>query len=182
MDETMKSAGPCATLMSALSLLVAAATLTGQEKDTSSAASDDDVVFADSEATENGEDTGPTLSIGKAAPALAIGTWVKGDEVAEFRKGHIYVVEFWATWCGPCKASMPHLSQLQKEYGDKITVLGISDEEMPVVERFLAEEQAEGVTWDEALLYTIALDDDEATSDAYMKANEKRRFEQYADQ
>jgi thiol-disulfide isomerase/thioredoxin len=35
------------------------------------------------------------------------------------------VLEFWATWCGPCKAAMPHLTKLQKKHEGKITVIGV---------------------------------------------------------
>lgn len=67
------------------------------------------------------------LMVGDRAPELAISEWVKGDEVTGFEEGKVYVVEFWATWCGPCVAGMPHVSELQKEYKDKgVTVIGVN--------------------------------------------------------
>jgi len=52
--------------------------------------------------------------------------WLKGDPVEGLKQGQIYVLEGWATWCGPCRVSIPHLSELQKKYGDKITFVGVS--------------------------------------------------------
>jgi thiol-disulfide isomerase/thioredoxin len=68
---------------------------------------------------------GPTLKPGDAAPALQVKQWVKGDAVKGFAKNQIYVVEFWATWCGPCKASIPHLTELAKSHKD-VTFVGVS--------------------------------------------------------
>jgi thiol-disulfide isomerase/thioredoxin len=51
-----------------------------------------------------------TLKVGDAAPKLQVAKWVQGEEVKEFDKAKAYIVEFWATWCGPCKASIPHLN------------------------------------------------------------------------
>ena len=51
------------------------------------------------------------------------GQWVKGEAVESLEKGKLYVVEFWATWCGPCRASIPHVSKLQEQYKD-ITFIG----------------------------------------------------------
>ncbi|MDM7915443.1 MAG: TlpA family protein disulfide reductase [Candidatus Eisenbacteria bacterium] len=43
------------------------------------------------------------------------------------RKGKVVLVDFWATWCGPCRASIPHLIDLQKQYGSQgLEVVGIS--------------------------------------------------------
>lgn len=65
------------------------------------------------------------LNIGDPAPSLRLSAWLKGSPVQRFEKGHVYVVEFWATWCIPCKAAMPHLSELAREYKDKVSILGI---------------------------------------------------------
>ena len=66
------------------------------------------------------------LMVGDPAPRLAVAKWVKGTPVASLDKGKIYVVEFWATWCGPCKESIPHLTELRKKFGDSATFIGVS--------------------------------------------------------
>src|SRR5579871_75588 len=65
------------------------------------------------------------LSIGDPAPKLAIKEFIKGDPISKLEKGKTYVVEFWATWCGPCRVSIPHLTELQKQYKD-VTFVGVS--------------------------------------------------------
>ncbi|HVU64861.1 MAG TPA: TlpA disulfide reductase family protein [Phycisphaerales bacterium] len=69
--------------------------------------------------------TGKRLIVGDPAPSLSIEKWIKGEPVTSFEKGKVYVVEFWATWCGPCKASMPHITDLQKQYKGKVTFIGV---------------------------------------------------------
>lgn len=59
------------------------------------------------------------LAVGDPAPPLKATKWLQANEVKEFAAGKAYVVEFWAAWCVPCIAMMPHASELQAEYRDK---------------------------------------------------------------
>jgi len=63
-----------------------------------------------------------TLAPGDRAPELKPEEWVKGARVDGFEPGKVYVVEFWATWCGPCIAAIPHLTELQKENPDAVFI------------------------------------------------------------
>lgn len=65
------------------------------------------------------------IVVGDPAPAISVKAFVKGQPVSTFEKGKIYVVEFWATWCGPCKMSIPHLTEMQKKFND-VTFIGVS--------------------------------------------------------
>ena len=75
---------------------------------------------------ERGEMKMPKLMVGSTAPKLQISEWVKGDSVQGFESGQTYVVEFWATWCGPCVRAFPHISELQKNNADELTVIGVN--------------------------------------------------------
>ena len=73
------------------------------------------------------EKAGPTLKVGDKAPDLTVSKWVKGEPVTGFEKGRVYVVEFWATWCGPCKTSIPHLTEVAKKFEkDGVKIIGVS--------------------------------------------------------
>ena len=65
------------------------------------------------------------LKVGDAAPKLQVSKWVQGEPVKEFERDKAYVVEFWATWCGPCVVSIPHLNELHNKFKDKgLVVIG----------------------------------------------------------
>ena len=73
-----------------------------------------------------------SLNIDDPAPPLRVSEWIKGTPVQQFEKGRVYVIEFWATWCRPCLASMPDLSVLAREYKEKVTVIAIDIHEYKV--------------------------------------------------
>lgn len=99
------------------------------------------------------------LDIGDPAPRLEGVTWVKG--AAPVMPGPITVVEFWATWCGPCRKTIPHLTSLQKTYGDKLQIAGLSTEEGDTVKPFVTTQGA-------AMEYRVGLIKEDAAQ-AYMK-------------
>ncbi|MFM7591973.1 MAG: TlpA family protein disulfide reductase [Isosphaeraceae bacterium] len=72
-----------------------------------------------------GQSESITLQIGDKAPALAVSAWLKGEPVHQLVEGKAYVVEFWASWCGPCASVMPHVSELQAAYPD-ITFISVA--------------------------------------------------------
>jgi thiol-disulfide isomerase/thioredoxin len=65
------------------------------------------------------------LGVGDAAPKLTVKEFVKGKAVTRFEKGKVYAIEFWATWCSPCRQMVPHLTALQQKYPD-VTFIGVS--------------------------------------------------------
>ena len=121
-----------------------------------------------------GELTKPELWIGTPAPALAISEWVKGDSVDSFRPDHVYVMEFWATWCGPCIRAMPHVSELQTKYDGKVTVIGVNvwegregaDRSEHV--RGFAERHADKMN------FTVAIEDGDAMAKTWMEPAQRQ--------
>ncbi|HOU20836.1 MAG: redoxin domain-containing protein [Kiritimatiellae bacterium] len=62
-----------------------------------------------------GEQTA-NLSVGSSVPALKASKWIKGEAVSGFEPEQTCVVEFWATWCPPCRASIPRLTELAHKF------------------------------------------------------------------
>lgn len=110
------------------------------------------------------------LKVGDAAPPLAGITWVKGAPV-DFPKDFgkkIYVVEFWATWCPPCKASIPLLTETQKKFKDDLVIVGVTTPDdrgnsKAAVEKFVKDQG-------DAMSYTVAFDAQSKAQTAYMEA------------
>ena len=99
-----------------------------------------------------------TLHPGDPAPKLYVSKWVKGEPVKEFEKGKVYVIECWASWCGPCRASIPHVTELQAKYKDKgLTVIGMNvwEHDLAAAEPFVKE-------MGDKMGYTVALDETDA--------------------
>ena len=116
---------------------------------------------------------GQQLKIGSAAPPLDIEHWISlgsglTEPVTHLEPGRVYVIEFWATWCGPCLASMPHLAQLQRDYADRgVSIISVSDEELEVVKAFLARPVPAGIA---RTLQPAVAPPAEADSDASVEA------------
>lgn len=105
--------------------------------------------------------------IGDAAPPLDVKEWVKGSPVTlvDGKGKSIYVVEFWATWCPPCRTSIPHLTEMQKKFKDKgVVFIGVTDEKLDVVKKFVEK-------MGDKMDYTVAIDGGK-TSEGYMQAFE----------
>jgi uncharacterized protein (TIGR03435 family) len=88
----------------------------------------------------------PNLSIGDAPPPLAlegllqVPAQTSGAAALEWPmlRGKVVVLEFWATWCGPCIAAMPHLNELADQFKDEpVHFIAITDEDEQTVQRFL---------------------------------------------
>lgn len=58
-------------------------------------------------------------------------------------EGKVTIVNFWATWCPPCRAEIPDLIALQKKYGDRLQIIGVSQDEGPIagVRQFVTAQQ-----------------------------------------
>ena len=66
------------------------------------------------------------IYVGDKAPEFKYGTWLKGTQIEDYKQDHLYIFEFWATWCGPCIASMPHLSKFAKANAKDVTVIAVN--------------------------------------------------------
>jgi len=108
------------------------------------------------------------LNIGDKAPQLKINEWLKGSPVKNFKKGRVYLLEFWATWCGPCIAAMPDLSDLARRYKDSLSVIGVNVyQEKKFFRRLKSFVDSMGKRMD----YSVATDKDKFMEAHWLKAS-----------
>ncbi|MBI3258057.1 MAG: TlpA family protein disulfide reductase [Ignavibacteriae bacterium] len=105
------------------------------------------------------------LEIGDEAPNFTMDNQLgKPVSLKDFR-GKVVMIDFWATWCGPCVAAIPHLKELNDKYtGKDVVILGVSlDKDLDQWKSFITDEQlnwthiADGNYWNNAasLKYNI---------------------------
>ncbi|MGQ9592387.1 MAG: redoxin domain-containing protein [Planctomycetota bacterium] len=91
------------------------------------------------------------LEVGDAAVPVAPSEWINAPPGFAWNQleGRLVLVEKWATWCGPCRQTIPHLNELFHKYEKKgLTIIGVSDEAAGVVKSFLQKVEMQ---------YTIAI-------------------------
>lgn len=103
------------------------------------------------------------LMVGDPAPKFQVGKWIQGERVKAFDSNHVYIVEFWATWCGPCVASIPHLNELAQKLKDKgVIAIGVdvwdSDDSVAPFVKKMGDKMA----------YRVALDDKSKDPSGFM--------------
>jgi thiol-disulfide isomerase/thioredoxin len=70
--------------------------------------------------------------LGQKAPEFLVEKWLTAEPDT---KGKFVLIDFWATWCGPCRKAIPELNKFQKQFADKLVVIGISDEKEEAVRK-----------------------------------------------
>lgn len=69
----------------------------------------------------------------QTAPNLIVETWI--SEPPTFAGDKFLLIDFWATWCGPCRATIPELNQISKEFANDLIVVGLSNESVADVNK-----------------------------------------------
>src|ERR1019366_6690864 len=114
------------------------------------------------------------LTVGDPAPKLQVAKWVQGDPVKAFDTNHVYIVEFWATWCGPCRQSIPHLNELSKKFKDQGVIAIGQDAWEPDDSGVAAFVKKMG----DQMTYRVALDDKSQETNGFMAVNWMKAAEQ----
>ncbi len=108
-------------------------------------------------------DRSPALKAleGKPAPKIELAEWIGDETSLEELRGNVVIVDFWATWCGPCMAAIPKNVALIEKFGDQgLRLIGIHDANG-------GWDKAAGVVTDKKINYPVAKDADGKSVKAY---------------
>ena len=99
------------------------------------------------------------LDVGQSVPDIELPGATVAPRLAAL-KGKVVYVDFWASWCGPCRQSFPWMNDMQQKYGGKgFVIVGVNvDKKRADADRFLAQNPAN---------FTIAFDEAGTTPSAY---------------
>ena len=105
------------------------------------------------------------LDLGDPAPAISV-DWLRGGpyNLKDGKGKNVFLIEFWATWCGPCRMSLPHLTELQRKYKDKglvVIAIALGDEPIMTITSFLRQAG-------DKMDFPIAVDQRGATTRTYL--------------
>jgi thiol-disulfide isomerase/thioredoxin len=101
------------------------------------------------------------VEIGAPAPPVNVKQWIKGGPV-KVEPGKVHVVEFWATWCEPCREAIPHMTELQKKFKDRgVVFMGLTDEAPSVVKGFVKK-------MGDKMEYAVGIDEQDKIFETYM--------------
>jgi len=109
---------------------------------------------------------------GEPAPPLHVASWVRGEPVRRFERGRVYVVEFWASWCGASRRAIERLTALQNAHQEDLIVLAISSRDLQgeSLERVTSLVSERG----EEIGYRVGFDERRRTARAWLDAFDVR--------
>lgn len=97
----------------------------------------------------------------KPMPPLSLTGWVNGEVKPDDMKGKVVLVDFYATWCGPCMAAIPHNNELLKKYNSKgLVIVGVCTSKR-------GQEKMEQTVKEKGIEYPTARDPDLKSQDAW---------------
>ncbi|HEY7089799.1 MAG TPA: TlpA disulfide reductase family protein [Tepidisphaeraceae bacterium] len=98
--------------------------------------------------------------LGKPAPPLDLSDWRNGEVQPQDMKGKVVVLDFWATWCGPCIAAIPHNNELAEKWKDKgVLIVGVCTAN--------GQENFDKIVSEKGIKYPVARDPNVKSGDAW---------------